>query len=171
MALLEVQSGYSPAGAASHIALTTMALDIQSAQRDFVKLMGFYNHAITLIKVLKEYRDKKMMRDSIWQNDAQALYHIARLDLQPSYSVSGMKKRLHSRCAAGRYTENLRGPGHPPRARNQAGPRAQRRHRFVPNSAMYIAKDLTGQRSSKRSLMPTKSRRFRESSCDSSRSR
>ena len=82
VALLQVQSGYSPVEAASHIALTTMALDIKGAERDFVKLMGFYNHAITLIKVLREYRDKKMMRDSIWQNDTQALYHIARFDLQ-----------------------------------------------------------------------------------------
>lgn len=82
VALLEVQSGYSPVEAASHIALTTMALDIKSAEPDFERFMRFHSHAMALIEVLKEYRDKKMIRDSMWQNDAKAVYHIATIDGQ-----------------------------------------------------------------------------------------
>jgi hypothetical protein len=82
VALLEVQSGYSPVETASHIALTTMALDIKSAQRDFDRSMGIYSHAMALLKVLKEYRDKKEMRATMWQNDSKAIYHIATIDGQ-----------------------------------------------------------------------------------------
>jgi hypothetical protein len=82
VALLGVQSGYSPVETASHIALTTMALDIKSARRDFERFIRINSHAMALQKVLKEYRDKKMMRDSLWQNDAKAVYHIATIDGQ-----------------------------------------------------------------------------------------
>jgi hypothetical protein len=82
VALLEVQSGYSAVETASHIALTTMALDIKSAEQDLERLMRIHSHAMALLKVLKEYRDKKMMRDSMCQNDATAVYHIATIDGQ-----------------------------------------------------------------------------------------
>jgi hypothetical protein len=37
---------------------------------------------MALLNVLKEYRDKKMMRDSVFQNDAKAVFHIATIDGQ-----------------------------------------------------------------------------------------
>ena len=75
-----MQSGYSPVEAASHIALITMALDIKSAGHDYERLMLFHSHAMALLELLKEYRDKKMIRDSLWQNDAKAVYHISTMD-------------------------------------------------------------------------------------------
>jgi hypothetical protein len=82
VAVLEVQSGYSVVETASHIALTTMALDIKSARQDFQRSIRIHSHAMALLQVLKEYWDKKMMRDSIWQNDAKAVYHLATIDGQ-----------------------------------------------------------------------------------------
>lgn len=80
VALLEVQNGYSPVEVASHLALTTMALDIKSGDQGIERLMRIHSHGAALLEVLKEYRDNKMMRDAMWQNDAKAVFHIATVD-------------------------------------------------------------------------------------------
>jgi len=80
VALLEVQSGYNEVKAASHIALTTMALDIKTVGTDIVKLASFVPHAHALLEVLKSYKDQNMMNPTQWQNDANAILRISSVD-------------------------------------------------------------------------------------------
>lgn len=80
VALLEVQSGYSEVEAASHIALTTMALDIKTVGTDIVKLVSFVPHAHALLEVLKSYKDQNMMNPAQWQNDTNAILRISSID-------------------------------------------------------------------------------------------
>jgi hypothetical protein len=108
VALLEVESGYSVVETAAHIALTTMALDSKSA--DFERSILIHSHAMALIQVLKEYRDKKMMRDSMLQNDARAVFHVATIDGQQrewidkvlSDPIAGKERLANSRITYAR---------------------------------------------------------------------
>jgi hypothetical protein len=79
VASLELQSGYSPAEVASHLALITMALDIKNVGLS-TQLLWFVPHARALLDVLKSYRDKGLMREAIWKNDATAVYGISMVD-------------------------------------------------------------------------------------------
>ena len=78
----ELQSGYSPAEVASHLALTTMALDIKNVGLSMEKLLWFVPHARALLDVLKSYRDQGLMREAMWKNDATAVHGISTVDNQ-----------------------------------------------------------------------------------------
>ncbi|HSH97390.1 MAG: hypothetical protein ACAH07_08485 [Methylophilaceae bacterium] len=80
VALLEIESGYNVVEAASHIAFTTMALDIREAGDDIAKIISFLPHREALLKILKEYKDKGMMNPTQWENDAAAIFHISNVD-------------------------------------------------------------------------------------------
>ncbi|MFK5894349.1 MAG: hypothetical protein QM504_14095 [Pseudomonadota bacterium] len=80
VALLEIESGYNDVETASHIALTTMALDITESEQGITKLMSFMPHAHALLKVLKDYKDKKMINPTQWQNDTNAIFRISTVD-------------------------------------------------------------------------------------------
>ena len=80
VALAEMESGYNSVEAASHIALTTMALDVKQAGDNIMALMAFIPHAKALLEILKEYKDKNMMNLTLWENDARAVYYIITVD-------------------------------------------------------------------------------------------
>jgi hypothetical protein len=80
VALAEMGSGYNSVETASHIAFTTMALDVKEAGDDIMALAAFMPHAKALLGILKEYKDKKQMNPSQWENDARAVFHIATVD-------------------------------------------------------------------------------------------
>ncbi len=80
VALLEIQSGYNEVETASHVALTTLALDIKGAGTDIVKLASFIPHAHVLLEVLKKYKDQNMMNPTQWKNDANAVLRISSVD-------------------------------------------------------------------------------------------
>jgi len=80
VALLEIQSGYNEVETASHIALTTMALDIRGAGKSAKKLISFFLHGHSLLKVLKNYKDQNMMHPAQWQNDSNAVFRLSTID-------------------------------------------------------------------------------------------
>jgi hypothetical protein len=69
VAVLEVQSGYSVVETASHIALTTMALDIKSAEQDFE-------------------RSRLPKPDYSSRKSLSASYHVLRIGSVSSHKVS-----------------------------------------------------------------------------------
>lgn len=80
VAQAELSSGYNAVETASHIALTTMALDIKESGDDIIALAAFIPHAKALLELLKKYKEKKLMNPTQWDNDARAIYHIATVD-------------------------------------------------------------------------------------------
>lgn len=80
VALLEFESGYNEVETASHIAHTTLALDVREAGTDILKLAAFMPHGMALLEVLKNYKDRGMMRESQWQNDSTAVFRIINVD-------------------------------------------------------------------------------------------
>ena len=77
---LELNSGYSLAETASHIALSTLARDVKEAGDDVQKLMMFVPHAISILEIIKGYRDQGIMHPTQWQNDANAIWHVGNID-------------------------------------------------------------------------------------------
>jgi hypothetical protein len=80
VALLELESGYNAVETASHISLTTLALDVKDAGTNIEKLMRFMPHAMALLEVLKSYKDKGMMHPTQWQNDTNAIWRVSTVD-------------------------------------------------------------------------------------------
>lgn len=80
VALMELESGYSPAEAASHIALTTMALDFKQAEDNFDKLITLTAHSMEILKILKILKDTGQMHPAQWKNDTNALWQVAQID-------------------------------------------------------------------------------------------
>ncbi|WP_083646944.1 hypothetical protein [Pseudochrobactrum sp. B5] len=77
VALLSLESGYSPAETASHLARATLALDIKEAENDFDKTMALLAHAASMIDVLGGFKDANLMREEIFKQDATVLAKIA----------------------------------------------------------------------------------------------
>lgn len=80
VAQAELSSGYNAVETASHIAFTTMARDVKEAGDDIMALAAFMPHGKALLELLKEYKDKKLMNPTQWENDARAIYHIVTVD-------------------------------------------------------------------------------------------
>jgi hypothetical protein len=80
VAQAELSSGYNAVETASHIAFTTLALDVKEAGDDIMALAAFMPHGKALLELLKEYKDKKLMNPTQWDNDARAVYHIISVD-------------------------------------------------------------------------------------------
>lgn len=76
VALLELKSGYSEVDIASHIALTTLALDVRESGSDIMKLTDLHSHGMTVLQVLKSYKDRGAMNPTQWQNDSNAVFNI-----------------------------------------------------------------------------------------------
>lgn len=83
VAWLELRSGYNDVETASHIALTTMALDIKRAENAII-FLAFWPHARALLEVLKKYKDNGQMHPTQWQNDSAAILHIVYVDKNQS---------------------------------------------------------------------------------------
>lgn len=78
VALLSLESGYSPAETASQIAVATFALDAREVREnsDIVRMMSMSSHATEVIKELTKYKDNGLMREEIWKNDGMAIYKV-----------------------------------------------------------------------------------------------
>lgn len=80
VAQLELMSGYNAIETASHIALTTLALDVRNAGNDIVALTAFVPHGMALLEVLKNFKDNGKINPTQWANDANAIFHIVHVD-------------------------------------------------------------------------------------------
>ena len=69
-------SGYNEIETASYISLISMALDVK-ADLDVERMFMINAHAVELLKILKQYKDAGLMRQSIWENDSKAMFNIA----------------------------------------------------------------------------------------------
>ena len=76
VAQAELLSGYNAVETASHIAFTTLARDVEKVGDDILALASFIPHGKALLELLKEYKDKKLMNPTQWDNDARAIYHV-----------------------------------------------------------------------------------------------
>ncbi|MEM1162420.1 MAG: hypothetical protein AAGJ28_15925 [Pseudomonadota bacterium] len=78
VALLSLESGYSPAETASQIAVATFALDARETREnaDIVRMMSMSSHAAEVIQELTKYKDNGLMREEIWKNDGMAIYKV-----------------------------------------------------------------------------------------------
>ena len=77
VAMLSRMSGYSAVETASNISVLTLARDVNEAGRDIEKLSKLAVRAMTMLKVLKFYKDKGMMREESWKNDSAAVFGLA----------------------------------------------------------------------------------------------
>ncbi len=80
VAQAELTSGYNAVETASHIAFTTLALDVKEAGDDIMALAAFLPHGQALLELLKQYKDQKLMNPTQWENDARAIFHIINVD-------------------------------------------------------------------------------------------
>ena len=80
VAWISLESGYSTAETASHIAFTTMALDVKESKDDIDKLAFLALCGKKILLLLKEFKDSGEMHPAQWQNDSNALSHIVNLD-------------------------------------------------------------------------------------------
>ncbi len=69
-------SGYSPAEAASYLALITMAQDIKASCNSPIKMVAFLPHVEVILHCLKNWKNKGLMHPTQWQNDSNAFIKI-----------------------------------------------------------------------------------------------
>ncbi|PDT81803.1 hypothetical protein [Sinorhizobium sp. BJ1] len=76
--LISLGSGYDEFATASQIALVTLATDVRVAGRDITKLMAFVPHTMAMVDILKDWNDRGMLKEDIFQNDARAMVMVTR---------------------------------------------------------------------------------------------
>ncbi len=86
VALLGLISDYSPIETASHIAYTTLALDMRETKWHASKMMLLMPQGQLLLAVLKECKDKKIMTTAQWQKHSMAVWSI--LNIAEHHQVS-----------------------------------------------------------------------------------
>lgn len=79
-AFLSLKSDYSEAETASQIALLTFARDVQECGNDIMRLMQLLAHARAMIDILSEMKAKGFISEQTFQNDGNALIHLAMVD-------------------------------------------------------------------------------------------
>ena len=79
-ALAELFSDYNEAETASHIALATMALDIKETELSVSKLMSFVPQVGVVLKILKYFKIKGMMRPALFKKDSNAFGQICTIN-------------------------------------------------------------------------------------------
>lgn len=77
---LSIVSDYNSVETASHIAHTTLALDIQSAGDDINKLTKFIPHGMAIIDLLKSYAEQGKIKPEIYRNDTTAIMGVITID-------------------------------------------------------------------------------------------
>ena len=77
VAKLELESGYREMEIASHIALTTLALDIRESGNDIERFGALALHGKSICRVLNEANKNKMMNPNQWQSDVNAVVKIS----------------------------------------------------------------------------------------------
>ncbi len=78
--LAQLMSECSPAEAALYVAINTLALDIVEFENDLDKLMGSGIHCLAILKLIKSYKERGLIRESEWENSARGLYHLMTID-------------------------------------------------------------------------------------------
>jgi len=76
VAIFGLQSGYSEAEVVSNILVTTIARDVKLGWNDVEQMAILAVHGLAMLQALKLWKDSNLMRETIWSNDAAALYHI-----------------------------------------------------------------------------------------------
>ncbi len=74
--LLSLESGYNEFATATQIALVTLAMDIRDAGHDIMKLMAFVPHTMAMIDIMKEWKNKGVLPQEIFENDGRAMMKI-----------------------------------------------------------------------------------------------
>lgn len=97
VALLSLESDYSPAETASQLALATIAHDMKE-QPDVEKVMEISVRGYAVLECLKKFKDNGLMRESIWANDATAIAKI----INPSPETEEWIDRVLSDPVVGR---------------------------------------------------------------------
>ena len=105
VALAEVVSGYSCLETASHLALTTLALDAQEAGLDIQIHLKLATHGRAIIDVLNRLRASNPMREMQFKNDVRAIMGVSIVDKGQrnwiekvlSDPISGKERLAHSR--------------------------------------------------------------------------
>lgn len=69
-------SGYSPCETASHLALSTLALDIKEGFPDIRKMMRPVPNASAMFHILVDFKNAGLMREELVENDARAIFHV-----------------------------------------------------------------------------------------------
>ncbi|MDR6664509.1 hypothetical protein [Rhizobium sp. 1399] len=75
--LISLSSGYNEFATATQIALVTLATDIRAAGHDITKLMSFMPHTMAMIDIMKEWRDRGVLPQAIFENDGRAMVKVA----------------------------------------------------------------------------------------------
>lgn len=112
-AIMSLKSGYSHAETASHLALTTFALDVKEADYDLMMLISLGSHARAMMEVLSEFKDAGLMPEDIYQTDVNTLYYLSRMGEQQlewvervlSHPVAGKERVAISRLDYKRTVE------------------------------------------------------------------
>jgi hypothetical protein len=90
VALLGLESDYSAAETASHLALVTLAQDCSSTS-DISILLALFTHSMAMIKILSEYRTAGQIRNELYDNDVTAMAKVAYVD---EHQIGWIKKVL-----------------------------------------------------------------------------
>jgi len=75
--LISLGSGYNEFATATQIALVTLATDIRAAGHDITKLMSFMPHTMAMIDIMKEWKDRGVLSQAIFENDGRAMVKVA----------------------------------------------------------------------------------------------
>lgn len=75
--LISLGSGYNEFATATQISLVTLATDIREAGRDITKLMAFMPHTMAMIDIMKEWKDRGVLPQAIFENDGRAMVKVA----------------------------------------------------------------------------------------------
>jgi len=76
VALLSIESDYSPAETASNFAVVTIARDMKNAMNDIEVAAKISIRGYAILECLKEFKDNGLLRETIWANDATAIAKI-----------------------------------------------------------------------------------------------
>lgn len=75
--LVSLASGYNEFATATQIALVTLAADIRAAGHDITRLMAFMPHTMAMIDIMKEWKDRGVLPQAIFENDGRAMVKVA----------------------------------------------------------------------------------------------
>ncbi len=75
--LISLGSGYNEFATATQIALVTLATDIREAGHDITKLVAFMPHTMAMIEIMKEWQDRGVLPEGIFENDGRAMMKVA----------------------------------------------------------------------------------------------
>lgn len=103
--LISLGSGYNEFATATQIALVTLATDIRAAGHDITKLMAFMPHTMAMIDIMKEWKDRDVLPQAIFENDGRAMVKVATVSAEQTEWID---KVLSDPVAAAERVANCR---------------------------------------------------------------